>query len=117
MPAWPLSTAVVDQSGYTEGILADPTIRSNMDSGEPKARPRFSAVVKKMSGQIAALSSANCDTIFSFYDNDCAFGSLPFTWIHPRTGVAGTFKWASRPEITTTNGATFVMSISILVLP
>lgn len=117
MPAWPLSAATIEQNGYTEGVLMDPTIRSSMDSGEPKARPRFSAVVKKMDGQIIALSSADCDTIFNFYDSDCAFGSLSFTWTHPRTGAAGTFKWAQRPEITGTNGATFTMSVSILVLP
>jgi hypothetical protein len=70
-----------------------------------------------MQGVIKLLSSSDCDAIWDFYDNDCAFGSLPFTWTHPRTGVSGTFKWQTRPEITGTVGATFTMSIAIMQLP
>ena len=88
-----------------------------MDSGEPKARPRYSAVVKTIVGQIEVLSATDCDTLTSFYDNDCAFGSLVFTWVHPRTGASGNFKWLKRPAITGATGTRYTMSISILQLP
>ena len=122
-PAWPTldgvdgSSPIVSQAGYAEDILSDPTVRSSMDSGEPKARPRYSAVIKTITGQIEVLASTDCDTLLSFYDSDCAFGSLPFTWVHPRTGSAGTFKWQKRPAITGTNGTRYTMSLSIMQLP
>lgn len=117
MPTFPISGQIVSRDGYNEGILNDPTIRSNMDSGEPKARPRFSAVCRTQTGQINGLTSTQVDSIFTFYDTTCAYGSLSFTWTHPRTAVSGTFKWQKRPEVIGTDGVLFTMSIAIMQLP
>lgn len=119
MTVWPvgLTSATIEQSGYKEGMLGDPTVRSPMDNGPPKSRPRYSAVVKTFEGQISLLSSADVDTLFTFYDTTLAFGSLPFDWIHPRTGAAVTFKFQERPAITGTQGVKFVVSIKLMILP
>ncbi len=117
MPTFPISGQIVSRDGYNEGILADPTVRSNMDSGDQKARPRFSAVIRTMTGQIEQLTSTQVDSIFTFYDTTCSFGSISFTWTHPRTGVSGTFKFQKRPEVVGSNGVTFTMSIAIMQLP
>lgn len=112
-----IGSAPLAQQGYKEGIVADPTVRSPMDSGQPKARPRYSAVCKSFEGQIELLSSADCDAIFSFYDSDCVFGSLPFVWEHPRTHASGNFKWQERPAIAGTQGVTFTMSVKFMSIP
>lgn len=117
-PSWPsgLVSKLLSVVGYSEGAI-DPTIESNMDSGPPKRRPRFTAIPKLFTGQIDTLSSADVDTFYSFYDNDCVFGSLPFTWVHPRTGVSGTFQFrGKRPEATTSNGSGIVFAIPLTFL-
>lgn len=115
--AWPLTTSFVDQSGYKESILNDPLVRTSMDSGPPKSRARFSAVVYTFEGTISFLSSANVDTLFTFYDTTLVFGSLPFTWTNPRTGSAGTFKWQERPAIVGVDGLSYQVSIKFMILP
>lgn len=118
--AWPgggLATAFIEQVGYKEGILGDPTVRSTMDSGPPKARTRYSAVVYTFEGSIGLLASADVDALFAFYDTTLVFGSLPFTWVHPRTAAAATFKFQERPAITGTQGVKFQVSVKLMILP
>ena len=115
--AWPLSNALIDQSGYKEGILGDPSVRSTMDSGPPKARARYSAVVYTFESTISLLSSANVDTLFAFYDTTLVFGSLPFTWTHPRTGAAVTYKFQERPAIISVAGLSYQVSVKLMILP
>lgn len=115
--AWPLANALIDQSGYKEGILGDPSVRSTMDSGPPKSRSRYSAVVYTFEGTISELTSANVDTLFTLYDSTLVFGSLPFTWVHPRTAAAVTYKFQERPSIVSVMGVSYQVSIKLMILP
>lgn len=120
-PTWPtsLATKLLSVNGYQEDSVDSVTIETAMDSGPPKRRARYTAIPKLISGQFDTLSSTDVDNLLSFYDTDCVFGSIPFTWNHPRTGSEVTMQWhGKRPVITTNNSPIiFAAQVSFLILP
>ncbi|MDH3997701.1 MAG: hypothetical protein OET90_02575 [Desulfuromonadales bacterium] len=68
-------------------------LRTQMDVGPAKIRRRFTAAVRPFA-IILKLTSAQVQIFDDFYNEDCAAGSLPFSWTHPRTGAAATFRFA-----------------------
>ena len=83
MPTWPLSLPQqLLQRGYRES-LADNVIRTSVDAGPEKRRPRFTAAVKPLSGSMT-MTSAQLDTLEIFVDDDIASGALAFDFPAPR---------------------------------
>ena len=119
-PAWPFSDDyMISPVGYKEGVYAEPTVRSSVDSGPPKMRPRFTAVAITITGQIEVLTSDDVDTLMTFHDTTLAFGSLPFTWVHPRTGAGATMQFVKRPETSTSGNSptVFTATLNLIILP
>ena len=83
MPTWPLSLPQqLLQRGYRESLV-DNVIRTSVDAGPEKRRQRFTATVRPLSGGMI-MSSAQLDTLMTFYNDDIASGALAFDFAAPR---------------------------------
>ncbi len=115
MAAWPgtLPQEML-QDGYQE-TAPSATIRSNMDVGPAKVRRRTSAATRMISGAIF-LTMAQVEILDAFYINDCAQGSISFTWVHPRTRIAVSFRFV-KPPVYQPDGSNFTSSLELEILP
>jgi hypothetical protein len=95
-PLWPASLpqdVLVD--GYGERF-PDGKIRTPMETGPAKQRPRFTATVTPLKVTIE-LPRADVQTLLEFYRDMLGMGSLPFDWLHPRTLATVTMRFAADP--------------------
>ena len=104
MPTFPTSLPqFVQEGGYSEQIQ-DQTIESQMDTGPAKIRRRFTKSLRRFSMQLM-LTQAQVSTFEAFWQDDCKGGSLPFTWVHPRTRAAATMRFRNpAPQYSTQGG-------------
>lgn len=92
MPAWPNTLPqYVAERGYSERF-GDQTIETQMEAGPHKIRRRFTTQNRLFGVQIE-MAPAQAAIFDAFYHEDCAGGAATFTWVHPRTRVAGTFRF------------------------
>lgn len=83
---WPVTLPQnVDTDGYQE-IIQDNRIRSDMDMGPPKMRPRFSAIVEQFT-IVFVFNRTEMSAFEAFYKTTTSFGTEAFQWTHPRTGA------------------------------
>jgi hypothetical protein len=106
MPAWPNTLpAYVQEGGYSEQIQ-DQTIESQMDAGPAKIRRRFTKSIRRFRVSMQ-MTPAQTDAFETFWQTDCRGGSVPFTWVHPRTRTAATLRFRNpAPQISTLGGGT-----------
>jgi hypothetical protein len=116
MPAaWPSTLPQqMDQEGYSE-TPPKLGIRTTMDSGPAKTRKRFSSGVRPISGSMP-LTAAETEILDDFYLNTLQGGTLTFTWVHPRTGAAATFRFTKEPSYSS-YGASFKTSLDLEIMP
>jgi len=91
LPTDPLS------QGYDEGF-GDNLVRTQMELGPPKKRPRSTAAVQPLTVTFD-LTRAQVATLEAFYQATLGQGSLNFTWTHPRTAAAIEVGFRSPPRI------------------
>ena len=97
MTAWPSSLPdYVLQQGHSEA-LANVTSRSQMDAGPAKVRRRFTAGPRTVNA-IVRLTTAQTQTLDTFYETTLVGGSLAFDWVLPRTQALQSFRFTSPPE-------------------
>lgn len=114
MASWPNTLPACPEWQYSENYQ-DGRIRSDMDAGPAKLRRRFTVVVQNFSLQIK-LTSAQVDTIISFYDNTLEMGTATFKWFHPRTQDPASCRFVSRPAISGMDGL-YSVSFEMEILP
>lgn len=118
MPTWPISLPTkLLRDGYEE---SEPTgaIRTQMETGPPKQRQRFTAVIQPFKGVIE-VDSDQLDTFQAFYRTTLGNGVLSFDWVHPRTGASVTFRFdAGQPPKAVPVGANqYHVSMALEVMP
>lgn len=99
MPAaWPGSLPQrTNARGYLEAPEPSITIRSKVDNGPAKLRPRYSVAVRQFTIPLV-LTSAQFATLDAFWQTTLVFGSLPFDWIHMRTLAAYSYQFREYPQ-------------------
>ena len=85
MPTYPVFAQNPDVVGFKEEPLVDPTIRSDMESGDVTTRARFTGVPLKWSWRYSQFSNANKLTLATFERETVKYGADTFTWTHPIT--------------------------------
>lgn len=120
MPTWPLSLPTTPlQSSYREGQQAGSAIRSNVETGPPKQRNRFTACIKPF--QVAyAMTGAQLDTFWTFYRTTLGNGALSFDGLpHPRTQAAATHRFdASNPPADSADGGDdYIVTMNLEQMP
>lgn len=105
--AWPATLPqYFQEQGYSESP-PDQRLESNVDSGPPKTRRRYTNNYRPIQGTIWCTED-QWEDFETFYDVDLAGGVLPFTWVHPITRAAATFKFRGQPPRYTPFGGTNV---------
>jgi hypothetical protein len=102
-----------------EGYVETPpknVLRTQMDAGPAKLRRRFTAGVRPVQGRLL-LDRDEIEFLDSFYQNDLAAGSLPFASLHPRTGLAASFRFVEPPAYTRLSGLYYEAALSLEILP
>ena len=95
MADWPPELPDLQLLGLTEE-RQDGRLRSQMDTGQPKVRRRFTAVVRRF--QIPTLLTGEQKIVFDdFYATILLEGSLPFTWEDPVTDAVRNFQFIEPP--------------------
>src|SRR5262245_10179110 len=92
MEAWP---GTLPQQPLYDGFqetAPNTVLRTTMDAGPPKQRRRYTAGIRRFSVALQ-LTKAQVAVLDSFYLNNLNGGVDPFTWVHPRTGTAATFRF------------------------
>lgn len=74
-------------------------VRSDMDTGPAKQRPRFTATTKDYDGSMI-LTGAQLTTFYTFYETTLGQGAASFTWIDPITDASATLRFVREPEDT-----------------
>jgi hypothetical protein len=116
MPSvWP--AALPQLAPYSLNEEADAvTIRSTVDVGLAKLRPRYTAEVKVFSMSLT-LTASQVTSLETFWATTLVFGTGEFDWVHPRTLAAATFRFRSRPAYTPLAKDVWSASISLEMLP
>jgi hypothetical protein len=98
MPTWPATLPQEQFLGLTE-VRQDGRLRSQMDTGRPKMRRRFTSVAVRY--QIPTLFTGAQKIIFdNFYTATLFEGTLPFTWEDPVNDVPRDFTFVEVPTFT-----------------
>jgi hypothetical protein len=113
---WP---ATLPQKLNSDGFVyskQDNIIRSGVDIGKPKQRPRYTAVFEEFEGSMI-ITKDQINTFLYFWDTTLSSGVLPFEWEHPLTDETKDMEFLSMYEITPESGTLFKLKISFRVLP
>lgn len=115
MVDWPSNLPVM-LAGLTDKRQST-TIRSEVDSGPPIVRRRFTAAVRTLTIPMR-FTNAERATFDTFFNTTLAGGSLSFNWLDPVTDALVAMRFVEPPEFTGEDGgafkywtATFVMEI------
>ena len=92
----------------------DPLIRSNMDSGEPKVRRRFTETLRAARVQVNLTKAQYYDFVI-WFDN-CLQGVLPTMMTEP-TGVESVWRFAQVPQYDWIDPNAVQISVNIEQLP
>lgn len=95
----------------------DTTLRSAMDTGPAKTRPRFSAAPRDFDGWSCRLSDADKTAFDDWYVNDIARGALSFDLVNPTTKVVESARLKGRPKYILVEPQKWRVTISLEVLP
>lgn len=104
MPAWPGFMPEPIFDSISEGAPIGGAIRTQMEVGPVKQRPRSTAVVYPLTFSVEPLKAADIGAFRNFFVNDLAMGSLSFEMDHPVTDEPSNFRfnldeeaWSYRP--------------------
>ncbi len=96
MASWP--------AGLPQTVLATASrtrqagrLRTSMDSGPPKQRARFTAVVKNYDVEII-VTGAQLATFETFYETTINNGTDSFTWVDPFDDTSKTLRFRDEPS-------------------
>jgi hypothetical protein len=116
MPAWPTTLPTAPLVDRFQETAPDTVLRTAMDEGPAKLRPRTTAGVRTMTLSYI-LDRAQVAALDIFYATTLSGGALAFDMAHPRTGNAASCRFRAPPEYSAVNGDYFRAAISLEVLP
>lgn len=115
MSAWPSDVPFFTLRRGFSHVEADTVLRTQMDDGDRKSRPRMTAARRSMTGS-ANMTLAQYRDAREFVDTDLAGGALTFTATDPITGVTQTYQLMSPLRIVP-DGLGFLVSAQLDILP
>jgi hypothetical protein len=116
-PTWPAELpAPLNESGQF-APLVDNVIATQMETGAPKRRRRFTAVPEAYSGTVL-LTGAQTETLRTFVATTLQ-DVLPFDWTDWRNGSTATYVFQRRPTFSRVQGAAdrWKASIELMKVP
>jgi hypothetical protein len=116
MATWPASLPQVVPADEFEESAEDNRIRTDVDAGPAKVRPRYSAEVVRVRFDLR-LTLTQVGTLETFYKTTLGYGADAFDWTDPRTGAACEFRFINRPAYRNIGGARWRTGIELERLP
>lgn len=116
MADWP---ALLPQGFEPEGYKETPyrnMVRTEMDFGPAKVRPRFTASVRSFQGTMP-MTRTQLDSLETFWYGSLVRGTASFNFPHPRTGVTISVRFVEPPAIVATGPNRFKVSLNLEQLP
>ena len=92
----------------------DPLVRTNMDTGEPKVRRRFTRTVRSAKVQVNLLKD-DYNLFLQWFDN-CRQGVLPTLMVEP-SGVESVWRFATVPQYDWIDPKVVAVTVNIEQLP
>lgn len=94
---WPAGLPqFVQEQGFSES-LPDQTLESQMDTGPPKVRGRFTMNYRPMQASIRCTIRDQEKLFEHFYRDVLGGGALPFHWVNPTTQVLSLMRFKRPP--------------------
>jgi len=115
---WPATLPqFFEAAGYRESAPSN-MLKTPMATGPDKRRRRSTTAIRPISGQIDC-TAAQVETLDQFFNTTLRSGILSFTWVHPRTQLPATFKFAKEPDYGSPRGggAYYRVSLSLELQP
>jgi hypothetical protein len=108
--AWPAALPQFVEAGSTETFPTE-RVESAVSNGAPQSRRRIAGKTREFEATLFCGAEA-IEAFEHFYRDTLKDGILPFTWVHPRTQVAGVFKFKGQAPSYAPRGGGEVVMIS-----
>lgn len=92
VPFWPASLPLRPRTQSLNGGPRRMVASFEPEQGVEQTRPRVTAAVHVLSFETPALDAAQMVTLRSFFEDTLRGGSIPFSWLDPRTNEAWLWK-------------------------
>ena len=116
MATWPATLPQsLSRRGYEEAE-GDNVIRTTVDAGPQKRRPRFTAVVRPLQGTMV-FTNAQLETFRTFFKTDAFYGALGFTFPDQRGTGTEIVVFASPPRWANVGGDNYRISLDLEIQP
>ena len=113
---WPASLQqVLNEQGFTYEI-GDTAIRSEMETGMPKVRRRFTKPINKLSCSIL-LNISQYSTFSVFFNTTLNGGVNTFNFNNPLSASTSEFRFITPPQISPLGGQVFQVSMQWEEIP
>lgn len=100
---WPGTLPAAPRSSGFREIAPRSSIRTNNDVGPAKLRRRTTGNVRRFQ-MVFELTLAQVATLDTFFVTTLTGGSEAYNFNHPRTGVAGEFRFLEPPSFSNSEG-------------
>lgn len=118
MAVWPAGLPQALNFSQLKEERQDGALRSDMETGPPKTRPRFTAVSRYVSGSIGPLTSTQRTSLLDFFSTTLGQGAASFDMPDPALGSGTvTVRFRSPPVLTSISGVLFSAQLDLEVLP
>ena len=101
--SWPASLPRTLRLDGLKAQYKDPVIRTDMDAGPAKARPRYTRPPRHFTGTVA-LNDEQRETLDYFYRVHTRYGTLRFNFSNPQTLEIREYRFRSPPEESNAEG-------------
>lgn len=116
-PSWPSTLPAPQADNGTAYAGVEEVIRTEMDAGVAKMRPRWSGTAEPFACTLK-LSQAQWSTLQAFYATTLK-RTLPFDWVDFRSGQPGTYRFLRKPAASYIKGAVdrWLVTLQLEILP
>ena len=109
---WPAGLPQRPMVGGYQERFSETVLRTAMDAGAAKTRRRFTSAPRQfeLTFRVTALQA---DLLQTFFETTTAGGSLPFSWVNPRDGSAGEFRFMEVPRVSAVTATMFSAAVKL----
>lgn len=112
MPAWPATLPQrLNRSNFSY-TPEDGVIRTRMEQGPVKMRPRFTATTTVVTGTIV-VDRTQYQTLDTFYRTTTSYGVTPFDWVDPITEAPCRYRFLAPPLPSAPQGDELMVTVQL----
>lgn len=117
IPVWPETLPQkLMQMGFAESF-GEGALRTQMDAGPDKSRPRFRAAPRPVVGQ-QWHTATQVETLRQFYTTTLQMGAYIFEWVEPLDDQAeAIMRFVDPPQVSGVAGERYLITLSLEIMP